>query len=67
MTKKLVNERCEYLSELTGKNIKAEYWNGYCHIVNKENGTNYIIGSKRECYEHMWSMIQGVYLGKESK
>lgn len=62
MTKKLLQERCEYFSEITGQNIEARYYNGYVHVVNAENGTIYAVGTKQYCYDAIYNMMQGFWL-----
>ena len=62
MTKKLLQERCDYFSEITGQKIEARYYNGYAHIVNAENGTIYAVGTKQYCYEAIYNMMQGFWI-----
>ena len=62
MTKKLLQERCDYFSEITGQKIEARYYNDYAHIVNAENGTIYAVGTKQYCYEAIYNMMQGFWL-----
>ena len=62
MTKKLLQERCDYFSEIAGQKIEARYYNGYTHVVNAENGTIYAVGTKQYCYEAVYNMMQGFWL-----
>lgn len=62
MTKKLLQERCEYFSEIAGQKIEVRYYNGYAHVVNAENGTIYAVGTNQYCYDAIYSMMQGFWL-----
>ena len=65
MTKKLLQDRCEYFSEIAGQKIEVQYYNGYAHVVNAENGTMYAVGTKSEWYNAMYNMMQGFWLASE--
>lgn len=62
MTKKILQERCEYFSEIAGQKIEVRYYNGYVHVVNAENGTIYAVGTKQYCYDAIYNMMQGFWL-----
>lgn len=52
MTTEYLKERAQYLSELTGQPIEIR-----CH-----NGTIYAVGTKTECFNAMYNMMQGFWL-----
>lgn len=62
MTKKLLQERCEYFSEIAGQKIEVRYYKDYAHVVNAENGTIYAVGTKQYCYDAIYNMMQGFWL-----
>ena len=57
-----LQERADYLSELTGEKIEIRSYNGYNHVINVNNGTIYAVGTKSECYNAMYNMMQGFWL-----
>ena len=62
MTTEYLKERAQYLSELTGQPIEIRRYNGYSHIINANNGTIYAVGTKTECFNAMYNMMQGFWL-----
>lgn len=62
MTTAYLNERALYLSELTGEKIEIRRYKGYTHVINANNGTIYAVGTKSECFNAMYNMMQGFWL-----
>lgn len=62
MTTANLQDRANYLSELTGEKIEIRRYNGYSHVINAKNGTIYAAGTKYECYNAMYNMMQGFWL-----
>lgn len=63
ITKQAVNGKLAQLSDLTGLNFRAVYYNGLCHIVyDLPNGgvEGVACGTKREMYDFAYAMIMGV-------
>lgn len=63
VTKQAVNGKLAQLSDLTGLNFRAQYYNGYCHLCyDLPNGgiEGVAVGTKREMYDFAYAMIMGV-------
>ena len=62
-TKGEVDGQLAKLSDLTGLNFRAQYYNGFCHIAyDLPNGgvEGVACGTKREMYDFAYAMIMGV-------
>lgn len=65
-----VNEKLAKLSDLTGLNFWAQYYNGFCHIVYDlpTGGIEGVAaGTKREMYDFAYAMIMGVLIYEENR
>lgn len=63
ITKQAVKGKLDHLSDLTGLNFRALYYDGLCHIVyDLPNGgvEGVSCGTKREMYDFAYAMIMGV-------
>ena len=65
LTKRILEERVEYLALLTKIDYAVGYWNGLVHVYNKLTRVIIITGTLRQCKDAVDMVILGYNLAKK--